>query len=128
MIYDEIYDLQQYIISECKVNCDIGSADVDDTKYPLVQILFEEDGTANFMLTKELTFDMPVTLRLTVSKGQELQSFKILDKILLKINQFNDHKGNKLEGTISPEYNDEIKTYVIDIQYNLKILIHDKET
>jgi len=127
MIYDELYDLRQYITSECKVGCEIGNQELDDTKYPIVQLLFEEDGTTSTMLETELTFDMPVTLRLIVAKGQELSAFKVLDRIFLKINQFNDHKGHKLEGTISPEYDEEQKTYVIDIIYNLKLLIHDKE-
>ena len=127
MIYDELYDLQQYIVSQVGVNCEIGNADIDDTQYPFIKIMFEEDGEAHFMLTKETSLDLPITLRIIVQKGQELKAFKTLDNLVLKINQFNDHKGHKLAGSISPEYEEETKTYNIDVLYNLKIIIHDKE-
>ena len=127
MIYDELYDLRQYIISEVGVNCEIGNPDINDTQYPFIKIIFEEDGQANFMLTKETTFDMPVTLRIIVQKGDELKACKTLDRLILKIKQFHDYQGHKLAGSISPEYDEETKTYSIDALYNLKILIHDKD-
>jgi hypothetical protein len=127
MIYDELYDLKQYIISTVGVNAEIGNPDIDDTQYPFIKILFEEDGLASFMLTKETTIDLPISLKIIVQKGDELKAFKTLDRLILKINQFNDHKGHKLEGSLSPEYDDDTKTYNINVGYNLKLILHDKE-
>jgi hypothetical protein len=127
MIYDELYDLKQYITSECKVNCIIGNPDVDDTQYPLVKITFEEEGLLHYQTSKQTVFDMPVSLKVIVTKGEELKAFKTIDKLLFKINQFNKQKGHMLEGAINPEYDDDKKTYEVTLQYNLKLLFQDTE-
>lgn len=127
MIYNELYDLRQYVTSTIGANCIIGNPDTDDTQYPLVKIIFEEEGTFNTHTEKQSVLDMPITLRTIVTKGNELDAFKIVDKIALKMNQFNSQKGHMLAGSITPEYDDDTKTYVIDIIYNIKLIFQDTE-
>jgi hypothetical protein len=125
MIYDELYDLRQYIISNVGVNAEIGNKDADPNQYPLIKILFDEDGVIHFDNVKTSVIDMPISLRIISDKDDEIEALHTLDKLVRKINQFNDHKGHKLEGSISPEYVDETKTYEINVLYNFKILIQD---
>lgn len=126
-VYDEIYDLQQYIVGQVGVNAIIGDPDVDDSQYPLIKIVFEDDGIAETMLNVETTLNLPLALKIVVQKGDEIKAFKTLGGLVRKINQFHDHKGHKLDGSISPEYDEETKTYTISVLYNLKLIIHDKE-
>lgn len=126
MIFDELYDLKQYIISEVKVNAVIGNPDLDPNQYPIIKIQFDEDGLIHFDNVKVSVFDMPVSLRIIVAKGNEIEAFKVLDRLIFKINQFMDQKGHKLEGTISPEYDEDIKTYEINVLFNMKLLLQDE--
>jgi hypothetical protein len=125
MIYNELYDLRQYIVSNVGVNVEIGDKDVDPNQYPMIKILFDEDGVIHFDNVKTSVIDMPVSLRIISNKGEEIEAFHTLDKLVRKINQFNDHKGHKLAGSVSPEYVEETKTYEINVLYNMKLLIQD---
>jgi len=125
-IYDEIDDLRQYIISQVGVNAEIGNKDTDPNQYPMIKILFDEDGQAHFKNVKSTVLDMPMSLRIISNKDEEIEAFKTLQKLILKINQFKDHKGHKLEGSISPEYVEETKTYEINVLYNIKLFIQDE--
>lgn len=126
-LYDELDDLQQYITSTVKVNSIIGDPDVTDSQYPIIKIIFEDDGEAVFMMTNETTLDLPIALKIIVTKGQEIKAFKALGGLVRKINQFHSNKGHKLDGAITPEYDDDKKTYSIKVLYNLKLVLHDKE-
>jgi hypothetical protein len=125
MIYDEIYNLKQYIVSTVKVNAVIGEPDLSPDEYPIIRISFNEEGLISFHNTKTSVIDMPISLRIIVTKGQEVKAFKILDNLILKVNQFLDQKGHQLEGTVSPEYVDETKTYEINVLFNIKLLLQD---
>ena len=39
MIYSDLFDLQEYITSECKVMCEIGDRDLGEDEYPFVKII-----------------------------------------------------------------------------------------
>jgi hypothetical protein len=125
MIFSDVYDLRQFVISNVEVNCEVGNIDTDPSSYPIVLILPDEEMTAHFMNMKATTLDMPVNLKIIVSQGNEIKAFEVLDRLIQKINQFKPHKGNMLDGTITPEYVEPRDTYEVSVQYNLKLLLQD---
>jgi hypothetical protein len=125
MIASDIYDLEQYIISEAKCNAKFGDPDLGADQYPFIKIRMVEDFDIFRENQKTLTLDLPLELRLIVSEGNELKALEVLERLLLKINQFKPQMGSQTEGTGTPEYVEETKTFEISILYNLKQLIHD---
>lgn len=124
MIASDIYDLEQYIISTVGVNCKFGNPDLGVDQYPFIKISMQ-DFEVHRQNEKTLTLDLPLELRLIVSEGNELKALEVLERLLLKINQFKNHTGSQTEGTGTPEYVEETKTYEISLNYNLKPLIQD---
>lgn len=126
MIFNELFDLRQFLVNRLKINVRIGNVDISNTEYPIVQILPNEEMTVVNMNERSVTLDMPVNLKIIVADGNEVKAFEMLDKMLREVNQFSKQKGHTLEGTITPEYVDEKKTYEINVSYNLKLLQHDQ--
>jgi hypothetical protein len=126
MIFDELFNLRQFLVNRLKINVRIGNANISNTEYPIVQILANEEMTAHNMNEMLVTLDMPVNLKIIVDEKNEVKAFEMLDKMLREVNQFSKEKGHNLEGTITPEYVDEKKTYEINVSYNLKLLQHDQ--
>jgi hypothetical protein len=125
VIISEIKNLVQYITSTAKVNCEFTNRELDPNEYPFVKVLMTEDFSVFRENQKTLTTDLPLELRIIVPKGQEIKALEVLERIYLKINQFNDEKGHMLEGTGSPEYIEETKTFEIALPYTLKLIIQD---
>jgi hypothetical protein len=125
MIFDELFNLRQFLVNRLKVNVRIGNADIGNTEYPIIQILPNEEMTAHNMNERLTTLDMPVNLKIIVAENNEVKAFEMLDKMLREVNQFSKEKGHLLEGTLTPEYVEEKKTYEINVLYNLKLLQHD---
>ena len=125
MIASDIWDLQQYIVSEVKVNCRFGNPDLGADEYPFIKIMMVDDFEIHRQNEKTLTVDLPLELRLIVSEGNEIKALEVFERLLLKINQFKTHTGSQTEGTGTPEYVEETKTFEISTNYNLKPLIQD---
>jgi len=125
MIFDELFNLRQFLVNRLKVNVRIGNTDLSSNEYPIVQILPNEEMTVHNMNERMTTLDMPINLKIIVDENNEVKAFEMLDKMLRELNQFTAEKGHTLEGAISPEYVDEKKTYEINVSYNLKLLQHD---
>ena len=126
MIFDELFNLRQFLVNRLKVNVRIGNTDLSSNEYPIVQILPNEEMTVHNMNERMVTLDMPINLKIIVAETNEVKAFEMLDKMLRELNQFASEKGHALEGAISPEYVDEKKTYEINVSYNLKLLQHDE--
>ncbi len=125
MIASEIIDLEQYIISQAKVNAKFGNPDVNPNQYPFVKILMIEEFDIFRGNEKLLTTDLPLELRIIVAKGNELKALEVLERLYQKMNQFKSHEGHEFEGTGTSEYVEETKTFEISIPYKLKLLIQD---
>ncbi len=125
MIFEEIKDLKQYIISEVKVNCEFGNPDLNPDMYPLVKIMMTDDFDMIFGNTKLSTLDLPLLLKIVVDEKNEMTALGVMDRLLNKINQFNSHKGHVLGDSGIPEYVDESNTYEVTIPYKLKLIFQD---
>ena len=125
MIASEIRDLEQYIKANVKANCHFGMRDNDPNIYPLVEIRMTEDFDIFRQNEKTLSTDLPMELRIIVARENELKALEVLERLYQKINQFNTHKGHSLEGSGTPEYVEETKTYEISLLYKLKLIIQD---
>lgn len=125
MITSDIYDLEQYITSQVKVNCKFGDRDIGAEQYPFIKIRMIDDFEVFRKNQKLLTIDLPLELKIIVSLGNELKALEVFERLLLKINQFKPHTGSQTEGTGTPEYVDETKTFEINLNYLLKIIIQD---
>ena len=126
MIFDELYNLRQFLINRLKVNVRIGNTDIGTTEYPIVQILPNEEITVHNVNEKATVLDLPINLKIIVDEKNEVKAFETLDKMLRETNQFSKEKGHSFEGTVTPEYVEEKKTYEINVSYNLKLLEHDQ--
>lgn len=125
MITSDIYDLEQYIISQVKVNAKFGDPDIGPDQYPFIKIRMIDDFDVFRQNEKTLSLDLPLELKIIVSEGNELKALEVFERLLLKINQFKTHTGSQTEGTGTPEYVDETKTFEINVNYILKPLIQD---
>ena len=125
MIVSEIRDLVQYIVSTAKVNCEFGDPDLDPNQYPFVKVLMTDEFDIFTGNDKLLTNDLPLILKIIVAKGNEFKALEVLERLFQKMNQFKSHEGHELEGTATPEYVEETKTFEISILYKLKLLIQD---
>nr|BDD44684.1 hypothetical protein 14 [Legionellales bacterium] len=125
MIVSEIRDLEQYIKANVKANCHFGLKDNDPNLYPLIEIRVTEDFDIYVENERMLTTDIPLELRIIVARENELKALEVLERLYLKINQFNTHRGHILEGSGTPEYVEETKTYEISLLYKLKLIIQD---
>lgn len=125
MIFSEIFDLVEYINSACKVSCEFGDRDLGRDEYPFVKVILNEEFKFFNSTSKNVFTDLPLTIKIIVAKGNERKALDVLEKLGQKINQFNSQKGHTLEGTASPEYVDENKTYEISLSYILKLIIQD---
>ena len=125
MIFSEIYDLREYIVSAIGANCRFCDRDVDPSQYPIVLILMDNEAEVFYKNRKSTSIDLPLSLVIIVAEGQEHKALEVLDKIIQKINQFNSEKGHALEGTFTPEYEDDTKTFRITVLYNVKLIIQD---
>jgi hypothetical protein len=77
---------------------------------------------------KTLTTNIPLQLRIIVAKENEYDALEVLERLYLKINQFNPHKGHELALTSTPEYIEDTKTFEISVLYMLKLMIQDTTT
>jgi len=127
MIASDIYDLVQYITSEVKINTTFGNPDLGADELPHCKIMMTDDFEIHNQNTKTLTLDLPLELRIVVSEGEELKALEVFERLLLKVNQFKDHTGSKLEGTGTPEYVEDTKTFEISTLYTIKPLIQDTQ-
>jgi len=125
MILSELYDLREYIQSECNVTCIIGERDTGADEMPIVKIIPNESMTFFYHNAKLTNIDLPVQLRIIVDKQQELKALEVLEKIVLKANQYHQELGHTLSDTGEPEYVDDTKTYEIAVMYNMKLLVQD---
>jgi len=125
MIASDLYDLQQYITSEIKVNCSFSDDTSGVDTYPLIKILMVEDYTITTSNQKTLTIDLPLDLHIVVSEGDELKALEVFERLLLKINQYKTHTGSLLEGSGRSEYVEETGTFEISVLYNYKQIIQD---
>ena len=125
MIFDEIKDLKQYIISEVKVNCDFGDPDLASDQYPFIKIMMIDDFDMFVGNTKLSTLDLPLLLKIVVDDKNEMKALGVMDRLFNKINQFNSHKGHELGDSGIPEYIDESSTYEVTIPYKLKLIFQD---
>jgi hypothetical protein len=125
MITTEIIDLIQYINSTCKVLTKFGTRDTAPNEYPLVQVRMVEDFETFKYNEKTLTIDLPLDLHIITSEDNELKALEVLERMLLKLNQFAAEKGHEFEGSGTPEYVDETNTFEISLIYKLKLIIQD---
>jgi hypothetical protein len=125
MIASEILDLEQFIEKNLKCNCHFGIRDNEPNQYPLVEIRMTEDLIPFFANTKTQSIDLPLDLHIIVDKVNEYKALEVLERLYQKINQFNSHKGHKLEDTATPEYVEDTKTFEINVPYTLKLIIQD---
>lgn len=125
MIFDEIFNLVEYINSECEVSCEFGDRDLGRDEYPFVKVLLNEEFVAFNLNKQNVSNDLLLTIKIIVAKGNERDALGVLEKLGQKINQFNSQKGHHLEGPVVPEYVDETKIYEISLSYILKLIIQD---
>jgi len=125
MIASEIRDLVEYVNSTAKAKCYFGMRDADPNEYPVVQVRMVEEFNIFRDNQKTLTTDLPLELRIIVSKENEYKALEVLERLYLKINQFNPQKGHQLEDAGTPEYVEDTKTFEIGLIYKLKLLIQD---
>lgn len=125
MIFTRLFDLQQYVESEIGVPCAIGDPDIGSDEKPFIKLIMDEEFALFYQNQKLEVLDLPVTIKIIVDKGNEQKALEVLDRLLQKINQFFFYEGHTLEGTGTPEYVDETKTFEVNILYNLKLLPHD---
>jgi hypothetical protein len=125
MIASEIASLEKYILNNVKCNCYFGLKDNDPNTYPLVNIRMVEDFELHRGTEKLLTIILPLELRTIVPEGEEHRALEVFERLLLKMNQFNAEKGNEFEGTGTPEYVEETRTFEISLPYTLKLIIQD---
>ncbi len=126
MIYSDLFDLQEYITSECKVMCEIGDRDLGEDEYPFVKIIPDLEFNIYYFNEKLDSIDFPITLKIIVRKTEEIKALEVLENLIKKLNQYNKEKGHKLsEDRNTPEYNDDTKTFEISLIYILKIIIQD---
>ena len=116
---------QRHINNNIKVKCIFGERDSSPSEYPVIQVRMVDDFDIFRGNEKLLTQDLPLQLRIIVSKENEYDALEVLDRLYQKMNQFNPHKGNMFEGTGTPEYVEETKTFEISIPYTLKLMIQD---
>ncbi len=100
-----------------------GTEDFGTDQYPAIQVLVDNSMIIDIKTTKALTLDIPVTVKIIVDKERDSQALELLEKILKKINQFNDQQGNQIDETITPEYTD--NTFEISFIYSIKKIILD---
>lgn len=125
MIVSEIRDLVQYINSTTKAKCVFGVRDSSPAEYPLIQVRMNQDFFIKVDNTKTMVTDIPLEIRIIVAKENEYKALEVLERLYLKIDQFNPHNGHTLEDTGLPEYVEETKTFEIGVLYKLKLMIHD---
>lgn len=126
MIYSEVFDLQEYITSTCKVMCEIGNRNLGEDEYPSVKIVPDLEFNIYYANSRMDTIDFPITLKIIVRKTEEIKALEVLENLIKKLNQYNNEKGHKFsEDRHTPEYNDDTKTYEISLIYILKLIIQD---
>jgi hypothetical protein len=121
----ELLELKEYIISEVAENADITNKDIDPASFPYIKILPDREMTNYFMNRRMNCTDFQITLKIIVSRGNEIEALEVLEKMLLKLNLFNSDKGHRLSDTFFPEYVD--NTYEINVGYNLKLIKQNTE-
>ena len=127
MIASEIRNLEQFVAKNGKCNAEFTYRDLMNNEYPFVRISMVDDFDIWNHNRATLTTDLPLELRIIVAKGNEHKALEVLERLYQKMNQFNDHKGNAFVGTATPSLEEETQTFEIALQYNLKLIIQDKE-
>lgn len=118
--YSELFDLQNYLKSQTGLNVHIGNDKPDLIEYPIILIIPDENGI--FTIPKQdrfITFDFKIKIKLIDNKDRLIKTLQSFDNILLKINNFNQGKGHKLDDNFTTDFTE--NTYEITFTYILRI-------
>jgi hypothetical protein len=110
MILEELRDLEKYIISDCQLAAAVTDRDISSAETPFCKIVIDRDATIYRELKNMLTLELPLNLLLIEKRENILPAWTAIERMLLKLNQFNSYKGHELTGDISPDYREEYKT------------------
>jgi hypothetical protein len=122
-IVKEISELEIFITKNIGVNCGFGDKDITPEQYPYIKILPDLTITPYEHSFKAYTLQLPLTLKIIASRDNELEVLEVFQKIVKKINQFNDYRGHEIVAPIEPEYLD--NTFELSVPFNLKLIIQE---
>ena len=104
-------------------NVHLGLKDFAPSEYPVIQVLIDNPMPVSIHSIKTLSLDISLTVIIVTGKDNIIQALELLEKILKKINQFNDNQGNEIDITVEPEHKD--NTFEMNFNYSIKKIITD---
>ena len=118
-----ILDLKTYIINNVGIDCTIGIDEKDTDTY--IRIIPDQDFDFYKFNEKVAGTNFPVTIEINTDRENTIKGFEILEKLVRKLNQYDDNNGSSLLESGSPEYTE--NKFKISLVYNLKTIIQDTE-
>lgn len=120
----ELDELEKYINRNVKVNCGFGDKDIKPDQYPYIQIIPALTMNLHRQDKKSVMLRFPVDLKIMVSRDNELEALEVFQRLLKKINQFNEFRNHSIGEDIEPEYLESV--YALRVPFILNLVIQDR--
>ena len=124
MTFEDLIDLQKYIQNKVGYQVTLGAEDVPGNSYPIIQINLDGDFNIVAMNERSDTVNDEIDIKIIVEKNNDLEAFRIRDKLIEQLGTFKTEKGMNFipdEGT--REYTE--ATFQITISFLFKNIIQN---